>query len=249
MLRIKSFIVVAIVSTFVLTACKKADDTPGESQGPICPTIDPTTFNGCCWTSVYTTNFNNNGIMTSSQSFVGRFSLTPSNDFINNEITSNHISVNRNSLAANGSSGYFFVNAQNVVSKEDTWSFRGDSIPSFHYTNSNPLPECSDVDQIPDTVSKTSSFTFTIHVENMSWGQINLGDSLCGTTNENTIFIPLVIGQNVISVAPSQLLSWGTSTTGFVGINMSNSSIVNACSRNYKFFKSVQVVKRLVVKP
>lgn len=245
----KFFILFTIVSILVLTGCKKVDSKPEEPQTPPCPVIDPTTFNGCCWTSVYTTNFGTNGIMTSTQDFIGRFSKTPSNDGFDNEIANNHISVNGNSLALSGSSGYLFINAQNVISKEDNWSFRGDSIPSFDYTNKNLLPEYSDLDQIPDTISRASSFSFTINVQNMSSGTISLGDSLYGKSTKNNINIPLVMGQNVISVVPSQLLSWGTSSTGFVVINMNNSSIVNACSRNYKFVKSVQVVKSLVVKP
>jgi hypothetical protein len=241
-----------LLSIFILFSCKKKDVKSGDTKPAACPILDPKTITGICWTSIYIENFGNNGLMDTSQSFLARFCFNPQTDVFCNEIASNHISVNDNKLnytAAGCSSGYIFGKTQPGVSNIDNWSFSGDSIPTFSYANKDPLPSYSDLNFIPDSISKSTGLTFTINVQNLSWGQLTVADSLYGKSTESNVTFTLVPGPNVISLTSSQLLTWATSTTGFVGLNMNNSSIVNACTRNYRFVKQVQVVKRLVVKP
>jgi hypothetical protein len=239
-----------LLSTFILLSCKKKDSTRG-TEPTACPALDPKTITGICWASIYIENFGDSGLMDTTQSFLARFCFNPQTDVFCNEIASNRISVNDNKLnyIAGCSSGYLFVKTHPRVTNVDNWSFSGDSIPTFSYANKNPLPSYSDLNFIPDSISKATGFTFTINVQNLSSGQLTIGDSLYGKTTESNVTFALVPGPNVISMSSSQLLTWPTGTTGFVALDMNNSSIVNACTRNYRFVKQVQVVKRVVVKP
>lgn len=232
--------------TILLLSCKKDTKTVTNSPVP-CPNIDPNSFMGSFRCFKYLSY--QNGQVISSQTPLVEFYRHPYTSWSLNEIANLNVSVNSRSLTNNPVAGHYGIPSGTVDLSVDNWSISGDSIPSFTHTNTKPFPNCTNFFTSPDSISKTIGCTFTIaNVTDMDKGSIFITDSVQGKY-PHTYSLSLTPGTNVITISAAQISNWTIGTTGYVLINMCNTSMVNACDRNYWFMKNVSSDKGLKIIP
>lgn len=238
----KLFLIVC-ASLIFFASCKKEEKKTLPTSSLPCPTINTDSFTGYFICGTYSSNIGG-GPMTFVQGANARFYSQPSTGIYGaNQVKLDNILVNNDTLHYDVVTGYSLVSPNLAV---DKWSIEGKSVPYFSYTNSNPFPNCSDFNVSPDSVSKLVGCTFTIsNITNMTWGNITVGD---GVSNQ-ALSYTLTMGTNVITLSPSQLSSFATNPNGYVSIQIQNTSIINACDRNYKFIKEAQIIKKMNIKP
>ncbi len=239
----------------VVFSCKKKDDEPdtvptgtgtttgGSTTGTV-PTGTATSFNGFLTVTNSTVNFAGLGISSTAASAF--FSSQPVSTATGTGLTVQSVFLNGDSLISAGTGNYSRITGSPGVA---TWSVNGaNGIPSFTYTNNNPMPSGSDLNAVPVVISKAAGFQFSINnVQNMHTGNFVMTD---GSGNlAGTIIMQLKAGNNAINFSSSQLSGMNTGTTGIVMITLENATGVNLGGKNFSFRKSVQLMKQIEIKP
>lgn len=239
----KILFTITIVSV-LLSNCKKKEENPNTTTSS--SNIDPNTFVGVFITGTYTSNLAG----STSQFFrvTSRFYSQPSfNIYQANEITLGAVKVNNDTLTHFGVTGYQLMTPTTMTNLSiDTWSVTGgNGIQSFNHTNNNSFPNCSNFNVLPDSVSKTSGYTFTINnISNMTWGVVSFGDGV-----SNAFTYTLSSGSNTINITSGQLSAMATGTLGSINIQMQNAVTATASGQNFRFIKEAQILKRLKINP
>lgn len=117
-----------------------------------------------------------------------------------------------------------------------TWSVTGSGqVPSMSYSNSDPFPVVTAKPQLPDTVYKSSGFTFNLSGVS-GYDEVRLFISSGG----NTILVTYPSSTIQITVSASQLAPFSTGNISFQ-LNYSQNNLQSFGGKNYNFQNSVLV--------
>ena len=132
------------------------------------------------------------------------------------------------------------------------WQVSGNSgIPSFNFFN-NATPNCNSFHVIPDSISKSTGFTFSINgVVNVTTTgfEFSLFDGMNGSLN---IYKPIYNGNNQITISPAELSALSLTTGGNNGsIYISFESIqdLNFYGSDFRFSKRNMFSKPIKICP
>ena len=239
-------ILIIILSVY---SCKKDDSSTTTSASDTASTGVPvisgaTIFSGFLTQGFYTTITDTNTITTSSAraSFSSR--ALPYM-YIPTAITVNKVFFGNDSLTYSSTNKYYTSLFQPTVGVQ-TWSVTGaNSIPTFSYTNASLQPTLAAVN-LPDSVSKTASFTVTINnVSNSNSAYLTISD----VTQSVNFSAQLNNGNNNITIIPANLSAMATGTGGNISISLQNNLAIHVVAKDFRLTKETQVIKQIKITP
>lgn len=134
----------------------------------------------------------------------------------------------------------------------ELWQVSGSNgIPSFNFWN-NATPSCNNFNVTPDSISKSTGFTFSITgVTNVtpSGFEFELYD---GVDVNLDIKKPVINGDNVITITPTELSNLNLSSGGIYGnvsISLENIQNLNFYGKDFQFRKRNMFSKRIKICP
>jgi hypothetical protein len=244
-LPMKKTVLFLTVLIVLAISCKKKEENPIE---PVASSpSDPNMFNGFLISSTWTNSIGGSN-KTTGQGAEARFHATPVKNFGGpNDINLNYLSVNNATLTNDNMFVYMLMSPNDTLNLAvDTWSVNGSSvIPSFSFTNTNPYPSCANFNIIPDSMSKTKGFKFTIdNVTNITSGWLSIGDGVAAMLNYS-----IVPGTNIVEVKPSELRTMAIGTSGFITLDLEATVKHSFSGKNFKFIKKAYLTKSFKITP
>lgn len=238
---------------WVTLSCKKKNvSQPPPQNNPIANSpysvSTVTVFSGFFSSVKRTEYYNKTKIINSNVTLASFFSSPVS--IVNNS------GIRINSLYHSGQTMNYDTTWKNYGSYEafnfnsELWQVMGaNGIPSFNFWN-NIVPSCDNFNTLPDSVSVSAGFTFSINnVTNVTTNGLEL-QIYDGTTILLNSIKPIFNGNNVITVTPIELTNVSLDGEGLiVYISLTNVQDLNFYGSNFRFSKANQFSKKIKVYP
>jgi len=251
--KIFTLVLIFIIS---FSSCKKKETQPaqttntgggGTTGGSTPIPSNATQFYGLFRSGVYTsispglpaTSYTNASAYFSNQPVVAMYPASA--------VTVSKVFINGDSLNYNPTQKYYMAYSQVNLASE-TWSINGmNGIGSFSYTTNAITPSCGDLSMLPDSISKSSTFTLAINnISNSSMGSLIIYD---GTGSMNGYYSTILNqGNNTVTVTPANLSSLATTTSGNIIVVLSNKKGVYFSGKDYQFSREYQYFKYIKIK-
>lgn len=162
----------------------------------------------------------------------------------------NKVSVNGDSLQFNTSffNYYILPSPPNFIS--ETWAVIGNNgIASFNFTNNATLPNCAGFNTLPDSISKSTPFSFTLNVSQFTKGKVIITDEIIDNLASYTV--SLTPGTNTISITPSNISGFSTLNINMAGIIilLQNQKAYFFGGKSYQFIREHEFIRRIKILP
>ena len=240
----RSFVWVFMLAASFFYSCKKKKDAPAPAK---INTDTVSTSTSSPFVGYFITN-NSVGYtsqMTGNEMVSARFFSQPlSALYGSNDVQVGAISLNGSNLSYKGVGGYVLQIATSSDPGTDTWYVTGDAaglIPTFSFANKNPFPSCTNMNVLPDTISKSKGCNFTLtNISNMNSGTLRFGSITTFTLTQ---------GSNHIVITPAMLSAAPTGTFGSIDFQLQYGVTVTRSGKNFRFIKETELIKPIIIVP
>jgi hypothetical protein len=248
----KNITLILILVSLVIFSCRKKEKeaTPA-TQTPIPDSpysISTATLYSGIFISQTNTTVSSPTNITVTNGSLAFFSdsLVPYRNTVSS-ITVTNVSDNNNALTFDPIYVCYMTNILASL-KNEVWQVDGtNGIPSFKYTNDSNTPDCSSFNNIPDSISISAGYTFSIN---------NVVNSLSGASyiSVGTVFQffidkPLNNGNNIITYTTADLGGLTPNSIGLASILLENRKVVTIYGTDFQFVRINRFSKAIKILP
>lgn len=232
-----------------LLACKKESQTPEIDPNTgcsNCASSTATTFNGILKTTQSTTNSvsGNTVAIRASAYFSSQPVALPE---VAKSVTVTNVIYNKVDTLINFSAPYFYSKAPVSITTESWVVVGANDIPSFNYKNLKTRPAYTSLSGIPDTIKKTTGFTFIVNeITNATGATVFVSDGAIIGPKITTK--SLGVGTDTVIFTSDNLNALSTSTTAYVSLIIENAHGVKVEGKDFKFSQELSYTKKVVIK-